>query len=150
MLGYLGQQPFTSEWWPSGDLGRLDSEGYLHIEGRKKNVLITSFGRNVSPEWVETVLRSSPSIREAVVFGDGQPQLSAVIWPMNITANTEEIATVISSAVEDANTQLPDYARIATHVVADLPFSVQSGLSTANGRPQRDVIFKTYAKSLGL
>ncbi len=150
MLGYLGQQPFTSEWWPSGDLGRLDSEGYLHIEGRKKNVLITSFGRNVSPEWVETVLRSSPSIREAVVFGDGQPQLSAVIWPMNITANTEEIATVISSAVEDANTQLPDYARIATYVVADLPFSVQSGLSTANGRPQRDVIFKTYAKSLGL
>ena len=150
MLGYLGQEPLTNGWWPSGDLGRIDEDGYLHIEGRKKNVLITSFGRNVSPEWVETVLRSSSSIREAVVFGNGQPHLSAVIWPINTSASSDELATVIANAVELANTQLPDYARIAKQVVADLPFTAQSGMSTANGRPQREAIFKTYAKALGL
>ncbi len=150
MLGYLGQEPLTNDWWPSGDLGRLDKDGYLHIEGRKKNVLITSFGRNVSPEWIETVLRSSPSIREAVVFGNGQPQLSAVIWPMITGISSDELADVIASAVDAANAQFPDYARIAKHVVADLPFNVQSGMSTANGRPQRQAIFQTYANSLGL
>lgn len=150
MLGYLGQQALSSDWWPSGDLGRLDDEGYLHIEGRKKNVLITSFGRNVSPEWVETVLRSSPSIREAVVFGNGQPQLSAVIWPMNTSLSADELATAIANAVEAANAQLPDYAHIAKHAVADTPFTVQSGMSTANGRPQRQAIFQTYANHLGL
>ncbi len=150
MLGYLGQKPLSNDWWPSGDLGRIDEEGYLHIEGRKKNVLITSFGRNVSPEWVETVLRSSPHIREAVVFGNAEPQLSAVIWPMNTSLSTDETASVIANAVELANAQLPDYARIAKQVVADVPFTVQSGMSTANGRPQRQTIFKTYAKPLGL
>jgi long-subunit acyl-CoA synthetase (AMP-forming) len=150
MLGYLGQEPLTNDWWPSGDLGRVDEDGYLHIEGRKKNVLITSFGRNVSPEWVETVLRSSPSIREAVVFGNGQPQLSAVIWPMITGISPDELANVVATAVDMANAQLPDYARIAKHVVADLPFTVQSGMSTANGRPQRQAIFKTYANPLGL
>ncbi len=146
MLGYLGQEPLTATWWPSGDLGSVDNDGYVHIEGRKKNVLITSFGRNVSPEWVETVLRSSPSIREAVVFGNGQPQLSAVIWPMNANGNPDDVAR----AIEVANAQLPDYARLAKHVVADVPFTVQSGMSTANGRPQRDTIFQTYANTLGL
>jgi long-subunit acyl-CoA synthetase (AMP-forming) len=150
MLGYLGEHPLTSEWWPSGDLGRLDGEGYLHIEGRKKNVLITSFGRNVSPEWVETVLRSCSGIQEAVVFGDGQPQLSAVIWPIDTSASAEELTNVVASAVAAANAQLPDYAHIAKQVVADLSFSVQSGMSTANGRPRREAIFKTYATQLGL
>ncbi len=98
MLGYLGQEPLTRTWWPSGDLGSVDNDGYVHIEGRKKNVLITSFGRNVSPEWVETVLRSSPSIREAVVFGNGQPQLSAVIWPMIANCSTDDIERAIEAA----------------------------------------------------
>ncbi len=146
MLGYLGQEPLTRTWWPSGDLGSVDNEGYVHIEGRKKNVLITSFGRNVSPEWVETVLRSSSSIREAVVFGNGQPQLSAVIWPMSANCSSDDI----ERAIEVANAQLPDYARVSKQVVADLPFSVQSGMSTANGRPQRQAIFQTYANTLGL
>jgi acyl-CoA synthetase (AMP-forming)/AMP-acid ligase II len=146
MLGYLGQEPLDAAWWPTGDLGFVDNDGYVHIEGRKKNVLITSFGRNVSPEWVETVLRSSPSVREAVVFGNGQPQLSAVIWPMNARSNADDVAR----AIEVANAQLPDYARLAKHVVADVPFTVQSGMSTANGRPQRHAIFQTYANTLGL
>ena len=144
MLGYLGEASLQQAWWPTGDLGHQDADGYVYINGRKKNVIVTSYGRNVSPEWVETLLRSHPGVREAVVFGDGQPQLSAVIWTRDPNANGSSAML----AVELANTQLPDYAHVAHWVVADLAFSTDTGLATANGRPQRSKIFETYAASL--
>ena len=69
------------QWWPTGDLGSIDADGFVHVQGRKKNVLITGFGRNVSAEWVETALRGEPLVAQAAVFGEGQPALSAVLWP---------------------------------------------------------------------
>jgi long-subunit acyl-CoA synthetase (AMP-forming) len=128
------------EWWPTGDLGVLDEDGYLHIQGRKKNVLITSYGRNISPEWVETTLKSEPAIAQAVVFGNDQPALSAVLWP----SRPEATHSLLETAVQAANAYLPDYARIAHWVRADLAFSADSGLATANGRPVRERIEATY------
>ena len=78
--GYLGHgEAPASEWWPTGDLGSIDADGFLHVTGRKKTVLITGFGRNVAPEWVETALRGENAVAEAVVFGDAEPALSAVL-----------------------------------------------------------------------
>ena len=128
------------EWWPTGDLGVLDEDGYLHIQGRKKNVLITAYGRNVSPEWVETTLKSEPAIAQAVVFGNDQPALSAVLWPLQPTTTD----AALEAAVQAANAYLPDYARIAHWVRADLAFSADTGLATANGRPVRERIEATY------
>ncbi len=73
--GYLGDPSPVPQWWPTGDLGRIDEDGFVHVLGRKKHLLITAYGRNVSPEWVETALRSQPAVLQAVVFGDGQPAL---------------------------------------------------------------------------
>ena len=134
--GYLGGPPATAEWLPTGDLGELDGDGYLHIQGRKKNLLITGFGRNVSPEWVETVLRDDPRILQAVVLGEAQPALGAVVWP---TRNDLTHAD-LQAAIDRANDALPDYARIGHWMLAQAPFSVDSGLATANGRPRRDAI----------
>jgi long-subunit acyl-CoA synthetase (AMP-forming) len=128
------------EWWPTGDLGVLDEDGYLHIQGRKKNVLITSYGRNISPEWVETTLKSESAIAQAVVFGNDQPALSAVLWP----SRPEATHALLETAVQAANAYLPDYARIAHWVRADLAFSADTGLATANGRPVRERIEATY------
>jgi len=83
--GYLGDPSPAPAWWPTGDLGHVDADGYLHLQGRKRHVLITGFGRNVSPEWVETELRAHPAVMQAVVFGDGAPALSAVLWPTSPT-----------------------------------------------------------------
>ena len=80
-LGYLGDREPPAAWWPTGDLGRIDDQGHLWLQGRRKNVLITAFGRNVSPEWVETTLRDQAAVLQAVVLGDGQPSLAAVLWP---------------------------------------------------------------------
>jgi len=144
--GYLGDAAPVGEWWPSGDLGHLDAEGYLHVSGRKKNLLITAFGRNVSPEWVETVLRSHPAVLQAVVFGDGEPALSAVLWPTR--AEAEDAA--LQAAVDAANAGLPDYARVARWTRGRAAFDLHTGLATANGRPQRGAIQQRHADALGL
>jgi long-chain acyl-CoA synthetase len=146
-LGYLGSTASEPEpvptWWPSGDLGHMDSDGYVHLAGRKTNVLVTAYGRNVSPEWVETALRSQPAVLQAVVFGDGQPTLSAVLWPTREDAD-------LHAAVAAANDQLPDYARIAHWTAGRAPFDTHSGLATVNGRPQRHAIQALHADSLCL
>jgi long-subunit acyl-CoA synthetase (AMP-forming) len=145
MLGYLGSDwAALPAWLATGDLGRVDADGFLFIEGRRRNVLITSFGRNVSPEWVESELQASPAIAHAVVFGDGQPALAAVLWPTRAQASDDELA----QAVARANARLPDYARIAGWIRGRAPFTAASGMTTANGRPRRDAIARLHADDL--
>lgn len=139
--GYLGDPAPVPEWWPSGDLGHIDADGYVHLAGRKKNLLITAYGRNVSPEWIETTLRSHPAVLQAVVFGDGQPALSAVLWPTRPGAD-------LQAAVDAANATLPDYARIARWTTGRAAFDTSTGLATANGRPQRSAIGALHADQL--
>ncbi len=143
-LGYLGSATPVPDWWPTGDLGQIDTEGFVHLLGRKKNLLITSFGRNISPEWVETLLCGENAIANAVVFGDGQPTLCAVLWPLQ----SELPDAALQAAVSATNAALPDYARIARWVRARAPFTPAAGMATANGRPQRDVIFTLHANAL--
>jgi len=143
LAGYLGEPAPVPGWWPTGDLGRLDADGFLHVQGRKKNVLITGFGRNVSPEWVEAALREQAGIAEAVVFGDGQPALSAVLWPMPGVTDEQLRKSVLA-----ANERLPDYARVPHWVRARAAFSVDSGLATANGRPRRPEILAAHPEVL--
>jgi long-chain acyl-CoA synthetase len=138
-LGHLGEPAHTEPWWPTGDLGQLDGDGYLWIQGRKKNVLITGFGRNVCPEWVETALQQSSAIALAVVMGDGQARLSAVIWPL---PNQAEPRLAIQAAVDRANATLPDYAQVTHWVLADP--GERGALFTPNGRPLRSHIAAIY------
>ena len=144
--GYLGDTTPVPLWWPSGDLGHVDGDGYVYVSGRKKNLLITAYGRNVSPEWVETALRSQAALLQAVVFGDAEPALSAVLWPLQPDADD----ATLQAAVDAANATLPDYARIARWTRGCAAFDVRSGLATANGRPQRAVIRQHHADALGL
>jgi acyl-CoA synthetase (AMP-forming)/AMP-acid ligase II len=144
MLGYVGEPSRGIDWWPTGDLGETDADGFLHVRGRRKNVLITGFGRNVSPEWIETALRSLPLIAHAVVFGDGAPALSAVIWPSR--ADLDDSA--LDAAIAAANAQLPDYARVRHWVRARAPFAPAAGTCTANGRPLRIAIEHIHAAAL--
>lgn len=144
MTGYLGAAAAAGGWWPTGDLGRIDGEGFVHVLGRKKNVLITSYGRNVSPEWVEQALQGEGAIAQAVVFGDGEPALSAVLWPASRAATDAQL----QRAVDAANAALPDYARVGCWTRARAAFSPDTGFATANGRPQRPAIRQAHADAL--
>lgn len=113
----------------SGDIGRIDARGRLSVTGRKSNLIVTGFGRNISPEWIETALVAEPAIAQAIVTGDGEAALSALIVPSSLAAD-------VGSAVARANAGLPEYARIGAWRVTR-PFLPADGTLTANGRPRR-------------
>lgn len=124
--------------FPTGDLGAFDERGHLHLEGRRSNLLITSFGRNVSPEWIEAELLVDPHIAQAIVVGDGLPALAAIIVP-----RPDAQPVHINVAIDRVNAGLPDYARIA-HWVASEPFTAANGMATGNGRPARNRILEHH------
>jgi long-subunit acyl-CoA synthetase (AMP-forming) len=139
MLGYCGGEPVDG-YWPTGDTGFLDEDGYLHLTGRKKSLFITSYGRNVAPEWVESELTVHPAVVQAAVFGEGRPWNVAVIVPRDVS--------LIDDAVRKANLALPDYARIGRWLIADKPFLPQNGQLTINGRLKRDAIWPQYRERI--
>ncbi len=136
--------------WPTGDLGRFDADGYLYLTGRKKNVFITSFGRNVSPEWIECELAAEPGIAQAAVFGEARPWNTAIIVPaLHGGAGGKAFdPTRVALAVQRVNERLPDYARIGRWLMADAPFTPANDLSTPNGRLRRERIADVYRDRL--
>jgi long-subunit acyl-CoA synthetase (AMP-forming) len=138
---YLGEQPLADEWISTGDLGHLDADGYLFIDGRRKNVLITGFGRNVSPEWPESLLCGHPAVMQALVTGDGRQYLVALLAPSGPDVGDDDLARAVAAA----NAALPDYARIGAFAVLPEPLSPANGLATPNGRPRRALIAERHA-----
>ena len=145
MLGYLGDDRSSgSTTCATGDRGEIDAEGYVHVRGRLRNVFISSFGRNVSPEWVERELVQDTRIGQALVAGEARPYPVAVLSPGLATGGPAGLA----EAVACANLRLPDYAQVRRWLVAPEPFSVANGLLTANGRPRRARILAEYGARL--
>lgn len=138
-LGYLGE-PAPTRPYPTGDIGTLDAEGYLRITGRKKHIIITAYGRNFSPEWVESELCASGVIAQAVVYGDARPFNCAVV------VAADEAAA--HTALQQANARLPDYAQVRHLVFASAPFTPERGEMTATGKPHRAAIQQHYALAL--
>ncbi|MDR3391999.1 MAG: AMP-binding protein [Sulfuriferula sp.] len=141
-LGYLGQECQVQPW-PTGDLGYLDEDGFLHLVGRRKSMFITSFGRNVAPEWVERELILHPAIAQAAVFGESRPFNAAVI-----VARPGYSGIQIAAAVQSVNRMLPDYAQVSDWLLADAPFTLSNQQLTANGRLRRDAILAMYGSAL--
>jgi acyl-CoA synthetase (AMP-forming)/AMP-acid ligase II len=136
-LGTLGSTQLAGPL-ATGDIGRIDDAGRLWIEGRKSNLIVTSFGRNISPEWIEETLLGQGGIAQAFVHGDGKPFPEALLVPA--TPSSDLVA-----AVAAANAALPPYAQVATwREVAH--FTPQNGLLTGNGRLRRGDIAARYAE----
>lgn len=144
LLGYLGEAPFEGAWWPTGDLGHFDQDGFLYLDGRKKHQFTTSFGRNVNPEWVEAELTQGGVIAQAFVHGEHLPHNLALLWPLDPAACDE----VIEQAVRQANAGLPDYARVHAWRRLPEPLGVIQQTLTANGRPRREHILQRYRSLL--
>jgi long-subunit acyl-CoA synthetase (AMP-forming) len=139
LLGYCGGDATPAGAWPTGDIGHLDDEGYLHITGRKRDCFITSFGRNVSPEWIESALTLEPSIAQAWAFGEARPWVAAVIAP-----RVGHDGEAVKAAVARVNRTLPDYARVRRWISAREPLTPGNGALTANGRLRRIELAARY------
>ena len=139
MLGYYEDEEKTKQtivdgWFHTGDLGRVDENGYLYITGRCKSVIVTKNGKNIYPEEVEYYLNDNPLISEAMVLGiqkDDDMYVNAQIYP-NIEAITEylkgsvptkeEIWKVIADSVSSVNKLLPNYKHIKSFGIRDKEF----------------------------
>ena len=136
-LGYLGELARnTADLFATGDNGTIDENGMLSISGRRKNIIITAQGRNIAPEWVESILLSQPEIAQAFVYGDDLAFPQALIVPA-------AIGITLSEAIARTNSLLPTYAQIARFNLVN-PFTPQNGMLTATGRLRRNEITKTY------
>ncbi|MET7903015.1 AMP-binding protein [Streptomyces sp. NPDC005355] len=131
-------RPVDAEGWlHTGDRAEIDKDGYIRILGRLKNVIITSHGRNVSPEWVEGNLRSCSSVIDAVVFGDGMEHLAAVL----VTTDGVDPETARKQAREHAEDHLAETDRPETFIVVPDSRAFRDKYFTVTGRPRRQLIF---------
>ena len=141
MLGYYNNPKATSDvlidgWFHTGDLGKIDENGYLYITGRCKSVIVTKNGKNIYPEEVEYYLNDNPLISEALVQGiqeadDDETYVKAQIYP-NLEAiseylkgsvpTKEEIKKIISNVVSSVNSKLPNYKHIKGFIIRDKEF----------------------------
>ncbi|MGA1740069.1 MAG: AMP-binding protein [Methylophilaceae bacterium] len=135
-LRYLKGESIAPGWYKTGDLGYIQDE-FLYVNGRKKNLVITSVGRNISPEWPEALLLEDPRVLQAMVTCFDEPYLSCIlVCEKDLSADEK------NSIMNRANKKLPSYARIDRCVVLTQPFSYQDGTLTANGRLKRNVIME--------
>ncbi|PPE72044.1 hypothetical protein C3942_20325 [Solimonas fluminis] len=143
-LGYVNERPRAAdEPVATGDIGHLDADGYLWLTGRKKNMFITAFGRNVAPEWVERELCLQPAIAQAAVFGEARPWNAALIVP-----RPGATPDAVDAALAEVNAMLPDYARVRHWLAARQAFTPQNGQLTPNGRLRRASLLAQYGAAL--
>jgi long-chain acyl-CoA synthetase len=146
--GYFGgssEEIFREGWLCTGDLGELDSEGSLLIRGRKKEILITSYGKNIHPVKIEEMLRRIPGMAEAMVIGDSRPALSALLW-LKAGSATPAALQQIDSWVRRLNGGLshPEQVR-RWAILAESP-AMDSGELTGNLKLRRQVVLARRAE----
>ena len=158
---------FTSEnYFRSGDLGKLDDEGYLYITGRKKELIVTAGGKNVAPAVLEDRLRSNPLISQCMVVGDNKPFIAALITldPDSIkpwaVANKKEGASiaelakdptllaVIQTAVDETNKAVSRAESIRKFTVLPVDFTIAGGQLTAKLSVKRHVVAQQFAREI--
>ncbi len=139
MDGYLhGDAP--SGKWRTGDVGSLDGDGFLTVHGRRDNLIITPYGRNLSPEWIETILLGDPRLRACILAQSGESgELAILLIPSPAgeawfkAASSDEIVKHLGQALNAA----PVYARPKRALVLGLAEASANNLFTPNGRIRR-------------
>ncbi|POX46153.1 long-chain fatty acid--CoA ligase [Streptomyces sp. Ru71] len=169
--GYLNNPKATDEtlhdgWLATGDLGSLDEDGYLTITGRKKEILVTSGGKSVSPGVLEERVRDHPLVHQCIVVGNDRPYVAALVtldheavehWlqmrnkprltPAELVRDPD-LETEVRRAVVAANTLVSQAESIRTFRILAQPFTEEHGLLTPSLKLKRKAIESTYAREV--
>ena len=172
MEGYWQNQAandevFDSErWFKSGDLGKLDEDGFLYIVGRKKELIVTAGGKNVAPAVLEDRLRAHPLVSQCMVVGDNQPFIAALVtldpdalmaWVANNKKdgasigdliNDPDLIAVVQTAVDEANKAVSKAESIRKFTLLSTDFTIAGGHLTAKLSVKRHVVAKEFAKEI--
>jgi len=172
MRGYWQNDQANSEvfegdrWFKSGDLGRLDENGFLYIVGRKKELIVTAGGKNVAPAVLEDRLRSHPLISQCMVVGDNKPFIAALItidpemikgWiatnkkdgaTIETLRNDPDLLAVIQAAVDETNKAVSKAESIRKFTILSEDFTIAGGQLTAKLSVKRHVVAQQYASEI--
>jgi long-chain acyl-CoA synthetase len=172
MVGYYNLPKETSEaidddgWFHTGDIGELDDEGYLKITDRKKDLLVLANGKKVAPQNIESVLKGSPYISAAVLFGDRQPQVVALIVPdfshlkqwareNNLEAREPqdlavlpETRKLLKKEIERLTPHLADFEKVRRFAVLAQEFSLERDELTPTLKIKRRIVAQNYADEI--
>lgn len=160
------KETFTSDGWiATGDLGRIDSEGFIYITGRKKDLIITAGGKNMSPGPVESIIQRNEIVAHALVLGDKRPFIAALItleeeslraWlaskGLNENMSMEEacenaaVRAFVQKSVDEANDGVSRAESVRKFVIVPEDFSQENGLLTPSMKVMRPKVLKRYAK----
>jgi long-chain acyl-CoA synthetase len=168
-LGYFKDPKATAAaidadgWLHTGDVGELDADGFLTITDRKKDIIITAGGKNISPSEIENKLKVSPFVREAIVIGDQRPYLTALIgieldtvsnWALHQRigfttyadlSSKEEVVALIGSWVNDVNAELAQVETIKRYALLPKELDQEDGEVTATQKVKRAAIATEFA-----
>ncbi|OKK06892.1 AMP-dependent synthetase [Streptomyces sp. CB03234] len=138
-------------WLHTGDLGALDEDGFLTITGRKKDLIITSSGKNLSPSEVELLIERAPVVSHAVMAGDRRPYPVALIT-VDADAvrglDADAVRALVQEAVDAANARVSRPARIRAFTVLEEDFSVADGVLTPTLKVRRKAVLERYAAEI--
>jgi long-chain acyl-CoA synthetase len=172
MQGYWQNEDANAEvfdadrWFKTGDLGKLDDEGFLYIVGRKKELIVTAGGKNVAPAVLEDRLRAHPLVSQCIVVGDNQPFIAALVtidqdalkgWvannkkdgaSINELINDPDLIAVVQTAVDEANKAVSKAESIRKFTILPVDFTIAGGHLTAKLSVKRHVVAKEFAQEI--
>ncbi|OXM48735.1 AMP-dependent synthetase/ligase [Amycolatopsis alba] len=170
--GYFNNAEATAEaledgWFHTGDLGELDSDGFLKITGRKKEIIVTAGGKNVAPSGLEDTIKASPLVSQAMVVGDQRPFIGALItideeyfpsWKsqhgkpsgasVSDLAGDAELRAEIQTAVDQANSAVSQAEAIKKFTILSKDFTEAGGEITPSLKLKRNIVNKNYANDI--
>jgi long-chain acyl-CoA synthetase len=171
--GYWQNETATAEaidpdgWFHTGDLGELDTDGFLKITGRKKEILVTSGGKNVAPAVIEDRIAAHPLVGQAMVVGDGQKYVAALItidgdyfsyWKttrgkpvgssVSDLAEDPDLLAEVQQAVDEGNAAVSTAESVRKFRILSTEFSPENGYLTPSLKLKRNVIMKDFARDV--
>ena len=137
-------------WLHTGDLGRVDDDGFVYISGRKKDIIITAGGKNITPANLENGIKQNKYVSQCVVVGDRRPYLVALVTldPEVATEETQEIRDSIQETVDEVNSKVGPVEQIKYFKVLPHDLSQETGELTPTMKVKRNVVHEKYAADI--
>jgi len=171
MKGYFKNPEATAEaidgdgWLHSGDIGEIDAEGFLRITDRKKDLIVTAGGKNVAPQRIERILRTSRYIAQAMAYGDRRKYVTAIVtldgeavgaWARQKglaaegpeLASLPEVRELIAAEVHRLNAQLASFESVKRFHIAPREFGIETGELTPTQKIRRKVVAERYREAI--
>jgi long-chain acyl-CoA synthetase len=151
-------------WFHTGDIGKLDEDGYLYITGRKKELIVTAGGKKIAPAPIEEKLQASPYVSYALVFGEGQSHcvagiildketVSAWVKQQRLTLapvieETPQVIELIKAEVDKVNASLSRHEVLKKFAILTIEPSVENGLLTPSFKLKKNAVYKQFAAQI--